>query len=165
MPETGNLFEMHKKSNSEFFGNMTDAEQTIDHTEEQDQKLSDVVDNTQSRRSVRERKSVDRMQATETGSKAKPIHVQDGSGVALGEYEFFNAHLEKAKSDDDSIKFLHSFLFHSLGTKQERKKNIRKFCGFSEGANLQEMAEKIFERRSVTVAVLKVKVRYISIFN
>jgi hypothetical protein len=116
----------------------------------------DAMDNVKAVRPTRGRKQVERL-VVEPAVVQKVLEIPVGAGVVLGEYEYFATNFDKLKTDDDVCKQLHLLLFNSQGTKNDRKKNIRKFNGF-EGPSLDvsDKVQKLIERKSATVSILKV---------
>jgi hypothetical protein len=83
-------------------------------------------------------------------------NIASGSGVTLGDYDYFVASLEKKKGDDEVVKALHNLLFNSVGKKLETKKHLRQFSGFPEDAKIEEKRGKVLQAKTKwTVALLK----------
>jgi len=115
--------------------------------------MSEVVEET---RAPRERKQVQRMEVTVATPKDKTLSIPEGSGVVLGEYEYFVEGLKKLKSDDDTCKNLHTLMFGGPGQNTQRKANLRKFNGFADDVNLVTKRDKLITKKSLTVSDLKV---------
>ncbi len=107
-----------------------------------------------SSRPVRERKATERL-APEVREGPREVSVPAGTGVQLANYPFFLQNFEKYKTDDDICKQLHMIMFNSVGTKNDRKKNIRKFCGFEDSGS-DERLSRLIDRKAATVQILKV---------
>lgn len=119
----------------------------------QDGKIAEIL-SAESRPS-RQRKVVQHFQASIETDK-KELVVQNGSGIKLGDYEYFNKQLEKISGDSDVIKSLYSIMFNKIGKKIETKKHLRLFSGF-EGENTQkEKLGKVLEnKKKWTISLLK----------
>lgn len=86
----------------------------------------------------------------------KKAVVAEGSGIALGDYEYFIEQLENFTGADDVLKNLHSLLFHTPGKKAEVKKHLRQFNGFPSDTDLKDVTQKVVEKKkNWTVAVVK----------
>lgn len=60
------------------------------------------------------------------------------------------------KGDDDVLKTLHSVCFGVPGTKLNRKKNMRQFCGFAPSTDISSVENKLLEnKKKWTVSFLK----------
>ena len=108
-------------------------------------------------RPKRERKQVEPFKPQAVTEK-KQLDIGDGNGVILGDYDFFVKSMEKLKSDNETISSIHQLLYGSLGTKNDRKKNIKKFNGYSADAisKLDNTKVKLSEnKKKWTVSVLK----------
>ena len=82
--------------------------------------------------------------------------IEKGSGVTLGEYEFFTKNLEKVTGDSDVVKALNSVLFNRVGKKHETKKHLRSFSGFPDLNDKKKYLEKVLDnKKKWTVALLK----------
>lgn len=108
-------------------------------------------------RTPRERKQVQRIEVSATVSKDKSLTIPSGSGVSLGEYEYFVEGLKKLKSDDEVCKTLHTLMFGGPGQNTQRKANLRKFSGFATGVDLVAKRDKLIAKKSLNVSDLKVK--------
>ena len=94
----------------------------------------------ESSRPKRERKSVDVYKPPAETPK-KEVLIGEGSGIQLGDYEFFLQGFEKVKSDADVCSGLHSLCYGQVGTKLDRKKNIRKFSGYSDTEGIKKVEQ------------------------
>ena len=90
-------------------------------------------------RPKRERKSVEAYKPPDQKTPRKEVSIQSGNGMQLGDYEYFNEGFDKMKADAEACTALHSICFGQVGTKNERKKNLRKFSGFSESSKVDQM--------------------------
>lgn len=107
------------------------------------------------RRPTRERKQVERI-VVETVQKVKTAtSIPDGTGIAMSDYPYFLNCFEKVKTDDEVCKMLHQLMFNSMGTKNDRKKSIRKFCGFAEEANMDSKIGNVIKKKQLTNPLLK----------
>lgn len=78
-----------------------------------------------------------------------------GSGIALGQYDFFCQKLDKVKSDDEALKLLHMLFYNRKGKRVETKKNIRIFNGFDSNTTKEELVEKITSKKQWSISILK----------
>lgn len=85
----------------------------------------------------------------------RKVRVGEGAGTPLGELAVFREHLDKIKSDDELLRALHSLLFGGLGSKQDRKKNLRLFSGFDAADQPKALGKLVDKKRPWTVAMLK----------
>lgn len=90
-------------------------------------------------RPKRERKSVEVYKPPEQKTPKKEVSIQSGSGMQLGDYKYFAEGFDKVKSDSEACTALHSICFGQVGTKNDRKKNLRKFSGFSESVKVDQV--------------------------
>lgn len=102
----------------------------------------------------RERKATSFFKAPEVISVKKPVEIPSGSGVSLGENEYFCHELEKLKSDSDEVRALHSICYGVFGRKLEAKKNLRKFSGFPVGTSKEEKIAEIMKKSQWTSNLL-----------
>ena len=64
--------------------------------------------------------------------------------------------MTKVKGDDEVLKSLHSLCFGVQGTKLNRKKNMRQFCGFSPDTDKMAIENKLSEnKKKWNVSLLK----------
>jgi hypothetical protein len=90
-------------------------------------------------RPKRERKSVEVYKPPEQKTTKKEVSIQSGSGMQLGDYKYFAEGFDKLKTDSEACIALHSICFGQVGTKNDRKKNLRKFSGFSESIKAEQV--------------------------
>ena len=109
----------------------------------------------ESSRSTRDRKQVERL--TTGVIKERILQIVEGGGILLADYPYFIACFEKLRTDDEVCKHLHLMLFGTLGTKSDRKRNIRKFSGFA-NENIPDKIVKFIEKKAFTVSLLKVTI-------
>ena len=82
--------------------------------------------------------------------------IEKGTGVLLGDYEFFTKNLEKVTGDSDVVKALNSVLFNRVGKKHETKKHLRSFSGIPDLNNKKKYLDKVLEnKKKWTVSLLK----------
>ena len=105
-------------------------------------------------RPSRDRKQVERL-TTGVQQRERTVDIAQGDGIVLADYPFFLAAFEKLRTDDDICKYLHLILFGVPGTKNDRKRNIRKFSGFT-NENVSDKVSKFIERKAYTVSLVKV---------
>jgi len=106
-------------------------------------------------RPSRERKQVERIVVEAISKEKTATEIPEGSGLCLSDYPFFMTGFEKLRTDDDVCKHLHHVMFGALGTKNDRKKSIRKFSGFAPGSNMGEKANKVVEKKGFNNSLLK----------
>ena len=63
----------------------------------------------------RERKKTAFFEVSEKVPAKKEISITEGSGIKLGDNEFFVKQLGKLKGDDELLKYIHSLLFGTVG--------------------------------------------------
>ncbi|XP_035232868.1 protein DEK-like, partial [Stegodyphus dumicola] len=100
----------------------------------------------------RARKKVERLEISFATSKEKQ-EIPVGKGQKLGECPRIEFQIQRNKLPD--LKPLHKILFNRVGSGNEIKKNIRKFCGFTFEKNSQEYERKKAVVEKLTAAILK----------
>lgn len=64
--------------------------------------------------------------------------------------------MAKVRGDDDVLKTVHALCFGVPGTKLNRKKNMRQFCGFAPDADKMAVENKLIDnKKKWTVSFLK----------
>lgn len=107
-------------------------------------------------RSKRERKQTAVFVVENTAKDTKDLSVPAGLGCNLGSIPAFEEAVTKFRGDDDVLKALHSVCFSVPGTKLNRKKNLRQFCGFAPDFDKIAIEHKISEnKKKWTVGFLK----------
>lgn len=69
--------------------------------------------------------------------------LQNGTGILLSEYPYFMKSIDKLDPDDQLLRSLSSLLFNVTCKKNDLKKNIRLFNGFSSETIPQEKIDKL----------------------
>uniref|UniRef100_A0A061RQ95 Protein DEK n=1 Tax=Tetraselmis sp. GSL018 TaxID=582737 RepID=A0A061RQ95_9CHLO len=82
------------------------------------------------RSSVRERKSVEHFQITDSRPAPDPVVIKEGSGKKLSDIPNIVFHFSKINSKDELMALLHRLLFRAPGKVTTRKKEILAFSGF-----------------------------------
>lgn len=83
----------------------------------------------------------DPVAAAAASKRAKSSHFSParvgevGAGVALGDIEVTAAHIGRLPSKHDLLAAVHILCYGRKGTKLERKRNLRKFSGFTFGSD------------------------------
>lgn len=108
-----------------------------------------------SARPTRERKQVERIAVEPITKEKAATEIPEGSGICLSDYPFFVTCFEKLRTDDDVCKQLHQVMFGAPGTKNDRKKNIRKFSGFASGTDISDKVSKVVDRKGFNNTLLK----------
>jgi len=100
----------------------------------------------------RARKKVERLEVSFSTPKEKQ-EFPEGKGKKLGECPRIEAQIQKMKVVD--LKPLHKVLFNRIGSANEIKKNLRKFCGFPFDKDSVEYTRKKASTEKMTAPVLK----------
>lgn len=105
-----------------------DEEVDEDEEEEEEPKLG-LLDLPAEVSGKRDRKTTDRLTATETPNKDKVANTYEGEGESLGSIPFIEYKLKNVKPEE--LIPLYRICFNRPGTNSQRKKDLRLFNGFS----------------------------------
>jgi hypothetical protein len=67
----------------------------------------------------------------------------------------FRERLESLRSDDELVRQLHMLLFGAVGTKLDRKKNLRAYSGLADKVDQNGHLLKLLEKKAWTVTLLR----------
>lgn len=107
-------------------------------------------------RATRERKQVERLVPEDKSApKSFDEKYTPGDGVPLGEIEYFSSHFDKMGSDEDVMLQMHSLFFGGAGKVATRKRQIRKFSGFSDDIKKENVITKVESSKKWTQPTVK----------